>query len=74
MIMRRPCSRTATRRDHVTEATRNAQVTAAEVKEQAKSLFETSTDARPLFGEQRLGGSPAVGQRGGPVYFEELAA
>ena len=40
MIMRRPYSRTATRRDHLAEASRNAQVSAAEVKEQAQSLFE----------------------------------
>jgi hypothetical protein len=36
MIMRRPFSRTATRRDTPAESPRNAQVTAAEVKEQAK--------------------------------------
>jgi len=36
MIMRRPSSRTPTRRDHLAEGTPNAQVTATEVKEQAK--------------------------------------
>src|SRR5215831_18406477 len=39
MIMRRPYSRTPTRRDHAAEGARNAQVTAPEVKEQAKCLF-----------------------------------
>lgn len=38
MIMRRPCSRTATRRDHLAEGARNAQVTARQVKEQAKGF------------------------------------
>jgi putative transposase len=36
MIMRRPSSRTPTRRDHPAEGTPNAQVTAEWVKEQAK--------------------------------------
>jgi hypothetical protein len=35
MIMRRPYSRTATRRHHLAEDLRNAQVTAEQVKEQA---------------------------------------
>ena len=39
MIMRRPYSRTATRRDHPAQDPPNTQVTAAEVKEQAKCLF-----------------------------------
>ena len=38
MIMRRPSSRTPTRRDQQAEGTPNAQVTAAEVKEQAETL------------------------------------
>ena len=39
MIMRRPPSCTATRRDHLAEGARNAQVTAEQVKEQAELLF-----------------------------------
>ncbi len=38
MIMRRPYSRTATRRDTPAEGMRNAQVTAGQVKEQAEEL------------------------------------
>jgi hypothetical protein len=41
-IMRRPYSRTATRRDTPAQGMRNAQVTAGQVKEQAKSLLENS--------------------------------
>ena len=41
MIMRRPYSRTATRRDHLAEGPRNTQVTAERVKEQAKGLNVT---------------------------------
>ena len=48
MIMRRPSSRTATRRDHLAEGTPNAQVTTAEVKEQAEvQLFYKAKDPRP---------------------------
>ena len=36
MIMRRPYSRTATRRDTLAEGMRNTQITAGQVKEQAK--------------------------------------
>jgi len=39
MIMRRPYSCTATRRDHPAEDARNAQVTAEQVKKQAKAVF-----------------------------------
>jgi hypothetical protein len=42
MIMRRPYSRTATRRNQLAEDPRNAQVSARQVKEQAKSLLENS--------------------------------
>jgi hypothetical protein len=48
MIMRRPYSCTATRRDHLTEATRNAQVTTVEVKEQAKRPLENWLEAAGL--------------------------
>ena len=40
MIMRRPYSRTATRRDHLAEGQQNAQVSAGQVKEQGENLCE----------------------------------
>jgi type I restriction enzyme M protein len=58
MIMRRPYSRTTTRRDRPAEGTRNAQVTAAEVKEQAKDksgkvrrIGKSVSPRRPRYGE-----------------------
>jgi hypothetical protein len=57
MITRRPYSRTATRGDHLAEDPRNAQVTAAEVKEQAESLLEN------LGGRWPGGGGPRARRR-----------
>ena len=46
MIMRRPSSRTTTRRNHLAEVTRNAQVKAVEVKEQAEEFRPANRGTR----------------------------